>query len=403
MSLLSKLKDAFGGGFSGASSSPKDYGRNFDVKINIGSKEIKNDKAVAITGIMVDSGMPPEAGVCEVHMKVLAYSLTANDELKINDDFAQIKIAQPLKIEVSNSGSKGITKEYSTIFTGFVERIESEIESSGAVNFVVHGMDAKMWMMANKLTESRGIGKSYEQVIKSVIKNYSSQGKTGKISLLKNIQLKSTFYQVDQSDYEFLSMMSDLTGSLFYVDPDGKFNFCAPSKLMKPMNTIALKNEVVLGIKFSASVWGTPQSVKVTSIDPSNPSRVISATSNSASSIGSGKSPKQVVPQNCSSLSSGIRCVNITDNSVENKEQAQARADAEYNRRNLKFVETELLIEGNPKICTGQGVNLEGFGAPFNNEYLVARVVHLCGTFSDDSFYVTKLYMAANKFTPQRG
>ena len=139
----------------------------------------------------------------------------------------------------------------------------------------------------------------------------------------------------------------------------------------------------------------------MTAIDPSNPSKTIAATSSQVSSIGSGKASKQVVPQNFSSKSKGTRYVNITDNSIENREQAQARANAEYNRRNLNFVETMLCTKGNPKLGVGQSVILDGFGKPFDNEYLVTRVVHECGIFNEDNMYTTKMYMVANKFKPQ--
>lgn len=375
----------------------KNYGSDFDIAIKVNGNNIKNNNNVIITGLMVDSGMPPEAGICEIRMEVPGYGIKNENEIQVDSEFAQVKIGQPLEIQITNIAGSGMV----TVFTGFVERVEYEIDNYARVHFTLHGMDARMWMMANKLTVSRGTGKNYEQIIKAVINNYRSQGKIGKISLLKNVTCKNTFYQVNQSDYEFLCMLASLTGSLFYVSADGKINFCAPSKLGKPNNKVKFKDEVVTGVRFSASVWGTPQSVTVKTIDPKDPSKTISATSNSVSSIGSGKASKQVVPQNFSSQSTGTRFVNITDNSIDSKDQAQARADAEYNQRNLKFVETELRTQGNPKLEVGQGLDLSGFGEPFDNGYLIVRVKHVWGIFSDDTMYGTAAYLAANKFKPQ--
>ncbi|MBR2735594.1 MAG: hypothetical protein IKE05_05330, partial [Clostridia bacterium] len=137
-------------------------------------------------------------------------------------------------------------------------------------------------------------------------------------------------------------------------------------------------------------------------VDPKDHSKTISGTCSSVSSIGSGKASKQVVPQNFSDQRKGVRYVYIANNSIDSPEQAKARAEAEYNRRNLRFVEVELLVKGNPKIGVGQGITLSGFGAPFDNDYIVVRVEHLWGTFSNDEMYSTKLYLVANKFTPQR-
>ena len=106
---------------------------------------------------------------------------------------------------------------------------------------------------------------------------------------------------------------------------------------------------------------------------------------------------------NYSSERAGTRYVNIIDNSIDSKDQAKARADAEYNKRNLKFVEAELHTKGNPKIGAGQGINLSGFNEPFDNDYLIIRVRHLWGTFSDHQMYSTVIYMVANKFKPQGG
>lgn len=380
-------------GFGSSSSS---YGSDFYIDIKAGGTTINTDDVV-VKGVMIDSGMPPEAGVCEIHMEVGGYGFKNKNTVKVNGEFAKAKVGHPLEIQVANS----VGARKTTVFTGFVERIEYEIDNNARVRYVIYGMDVKMWMMANKLTEARGTGKSLEQIMKSVINNYRSQAKIGKISLLKNVEVKNTFYQVNQSDYEFLCMLADLTGSLFYVGANGKINFCAPSKLGKPSNKVNLKDEVVEGIRFSASVWGTPQSVKVTTIDPYNPSKTISAEANSAASIGSGKASKQVVPQNYSSKTTGTRYVSITDNSIATKEQAQARAEAEYNQRNLKFVETELRTKGNPKLAAGQGIDLSGFNEPFDNNYLIVRVKHLWGTCSDHQMYSTISYLVANKFKPQ--
>lgn len=380
-------------GFGSSSSS---YGSDFYIDIKAGGTTINTDNVI-VTGVMIDSGMPPEAGVCEIHMEVGGYGFKGKDEVKVNGEFAKAKVGQPLEIQVANSAGARKT----TVFTGFVERMEYEIDNNAHVHYALYGMDAKMWMMANKLTEARGTGKSLGQIIKSVLNNYSSQSKVGKVLLLKDVNFKNTFYQVNQSDYEFLRMLADSTGSLFYVDADGKTNFCAPSKLGKPSNKVKLKDGVVEDIKFSVSVWGTPQSVKVTTIDPKDPSKVISAEAKSAASIGSGKASKQVVPQNYSSQASGTRYVNITDNSADSKDQAKAIADAEYNRRNLKFVETELRTKGNPALGAGQGMEISDFGEPFDNDYIIVRAKHLWGTFSDHCKYSTISYLAANKFTPQ--
>ncbi len=404
-SIASKIGDGVvesasgktGGGVMGGSSSSS-YGNDFDIDIKINKNTIKTNNTI-ITGVMIDSGMPPEAGICEICVEICGYSFKGKDEIKIDSEFAQIKVGQPLEIQVANSIKSGTRK--TTVFTGFVERIECEIDNYSHIRFILHGMDAKMWMMANKLTEARGTGKSLEQIVKLVISNYSSQAPIKDISLLKNVDFKNTFYQVNQSDYEFLCMLADLTGSLFYIDAEGKTNFCAPSKLGHPSNKVQFKDEIVEDIRFSASVWGTPQSVKVTTIDPKDPSKTISAEASSAASIGSGKASRQVVSQNYSSQSSGTRYVNITDNSIDSQDQAKARADAEYNQRNLKFVETELRTKGNPALAAGQGMKISGFNEPFDNDYLIVRVKHLWGTFSDHGMYSTISYLVANKFTPQ--
>ena len=380
---------------------PNNFGDGFNITIKINGNEIKNNNSYVITGFMVDSGESNEARVCEVHMETPGYECPNDNEMKINDDFAQIKVGQELVIEVASTFTLGEPANSSIVFTGFVERVEFYIDNSGRVRCILHGMDAKMWMMANRLNEERGQDNNYEQIIKSVISNYSSQAQVGKIALLKDVQIKNKFYQVNQSDYEFLCMLADLTGSLFYLSADGKINFCAPSNLGSPSNTVNFKDGVVKIIRLSASVWGTVNTVQVTTLDPQDPSKTIVATSNTVQSIGSGKEPKQVVPQNCSSPSNGTLFMKITDNSIETKEETQARADAEYNRRNLKFVELEVLVKGNPKLDVGQGVTLNGFGTPFNNNYIIVRLEHSWGTFSDDKVYVTKLYLVANKFTPQ--
>ncbi|MBR2734912.1 MAG: hypothetical protein IKE05_01810 [Clostridia bacterium] len=376
------------------------YGNDLAIFIEVDGNEINLTDAT-FSGVMIDSGMSPEAGICQVHMEVPGYNFSDENKISVHKDFAQFKVGRVLKIKISNKFVDEKPVDAVSVFNGFIERIEYRISASGNTEFVLHGMDAKMWMMANKLTKARGEGQNLETIITSAINDYNSLAKKGTISLLKNINIKNTFYQANQSDYEFLCALADSTGSLFYVDADGKVNFCAPSKLGTPNNTISSKEGRVKSVELSASVWGTPQCVKVTAIDPIDPSKPISAQCISANSIGSGKAPKQVVPQNFSSETKGIRYVNIIDDTIDSMEQAKARAEATYNIRNLRFAEVVLTVQGNPGLRVGQGMTLSYFGDPFDNEYLIARVEHLWRTFSDDQMYSTRLYLVANKIHVQ--
>lgn len=402
-SMLDGVMGGLGGYFGGGGKySKSDFGANPAVKVKINEKDIKNEQ-VLITGVLVDSGTPPEAGTCEVELDVSGSVRLNNNTIGINEEFSKIKVGQKLEVQMASVAENGKPNNLTTVFKGFVESMELEIMKEGNTRCIIRGMDAKMWMMANILTKSKGNNKTYKNIVEGTLRSYDKQLSSFKVYTEKNSVIKSTVFQINESDYDFLCRIANLTGSLFFIDNAGKCYFCAPSSLTTGAATINFKDDVISNIKTRASVWGTPKSVTVKSVDSSDPSKALEAKSTSAPPIGSGKGSNQLVSQNYSSSTTGTRMITLSDNSIGSKNEAQALADAIYSERNLRLAETEIRLMGNPKLGVGQAFKISGFSKPFDNTYLAIRCVHKWGVYSDEGQYFTELGLTSNKFNPQGG
>lgn len=359
------------------------------VTIKINEKQLKNSE-IMITRVRTETSLGPEAGICEVELRAQNSPTNCN----ISSEFSQIKVGKKLEVLIGNT----------VVFTGFIERFDIEISPFGSIICTVHGMDAKMWMMTNVQTKARSNVSStnYKSVVQNVLKEYVAVARIGKNSPGYDTTVKNIVYQANESDFKFLTRIANITGSLFFVDSEGKMNFCGPNTLYSS-NTMKLdcsdKNSAgeALSLNFSASVWGMPKSVKVVSQDSLDPSKIITATSSSSSSIGSGQSLSQIIPRNCAPVE--IK----TDTSIKSKDEAKALADAIYSQKNLNLTAVEMIAKGNPSVKLGGGFYLDGFGAPVDNGYIINRVIHNWDVGSNTNKYTTTLILSANKITLQKG
>lgn len=392
---LEEALDSVGGALKGGKggSTKSCYGINAQISLKIDGKEIKNEK-FSITDVMIETSTSNEAGVCEIRMQSIVAGL--GDELPLKkNDISNIKVGHSLEVLIASSNGDKFSDE-STVFKGFVENLNISFEDR-IVTCVINGMDAKMWMMANKFTGERGNNVGYKKIVKNVLGNYSKQANIGKIKLTSDPKLKGRCYQFGKSDYEFLCDIADMTGSLFFIDKEGSVNFCSLESFVSGTEKIEFKDNNVCKLSLKISVWGTVQSVTVVATDSSNSHKTIKATSKSAKSVGSGKGSDGMVSKNYSSLTSGVRCIKIYDDSIKSKTEAQSLADAVYAQREKGLVEVEVVLNGNPMFSVGQGAELKGFGDPVDNKYAVLGVKHLCGLYSPDGQYHTVLLLGGNR------
>src|SRR5690606_38143868 len=72
----------------------------------------------------------------------------------------------------------------------------------------------------------------------------------------------------------------------------------------------------------------------------------------------------------------GDRPENLGHLAVSTQEEAQALAEAAFDRRARRFVRVRGVTEGNPNLRVGVHLRLTGLGSRFDNEYYVASTRH---------------------------
>jgi uncharacterized protein len=78
----------------------------------------------------------------------------------------------------------------------------------------------------------------------------------------------------------------------------------------------------------------------------------------------------------------GDRGEHVREIAVLNEAEAQALADAVFDRRARRFVVVDATAQGNPQIRVGTHVTLKGLGPRFDNTYYVVRATHRYDTVS---------------------
>jgi phage protein D len=110
--------------------------------------------------------------------------------------------------------------------------------------------------------------------------------------------------------------------------------------------------------------------VTVTGWDPARGERVSSTSTGADLGPGSGRAGAELLRDIAS------RAEHIGQVAVASDREAQALADASFDRRARRFVSVEALAEGNPALRVGTHVTLRGLGGRFDNTYYVVRASH---------------------------
>lgn len=362
-----------------------------NAAIKIGGSTWKSDKII-ISHVNVSSSIGPEAGTCSVELiQPYEHINWFNGKIKNNSDFSKIKAGEKFEVMLGYDEPSKLKK---SVFTGYISAFDVEYDSNQNVKITIQGMDAKMWMMINKKTELKKNKKKYSAIVSDLFNDYSSKFKGKKINISSEASFEKEIYQRNESDFEFLSRVAYLTGSLFFVDRTGKFYFISPS--VQKSNKLTIKpSGGVEYLKSSVSIWGIPKSVEVASIDEKDYQKLVKGKATSSDKVGKGNEATKLT------TNIGIKSViRIVDNTVKSTEEAKFLAESLYNQRNLGLAETTIQIVGYPETDLSTGVKIDGFDDPADNEYIIVGIEH------EYSFnprkYTTILKLKANRVTPKK-
>lgn len=317
-----------------------------------------------------DSSTDGEASLCSIKWRSCCYD--SNQKFKLNSDFSDIKIGS--KFEVSGGYVNSDIK--SKIFSGFV--FSSYVEVKDGVSYIgVSGMDAKIWLMSNKVINFKGIEQKYSEIIKKILSNYSSysSGINVKISNEPS-SIRPGLYQSNESDFEYLRRIADITGSFFYV-LDGKFMFTSiepnssPKLNVSPVGIVS-DSGIIKNIKFISNLVGIPKSVSVNFTNNEEYSKIPEPTKvPSSKKIGNGK-----IADDVTSNISNHNSINLTDFNIASSEDAKFIANSTYRKKSINFITCEIVCNFLPDTKIGSSAQISGFGFPLDNNYIVTSVNH---------------------------
>lgn len=362
-----------------------------NAAMKIGGSTWKSDKII-ISHVNISSSIGPEASTCSVELVQPYEHITwRNGSIKNDSDFSKIKAGEKFEVMLGYDESK---KLKTSVFTGYISAFDVEYDNNQNIRVTIQGMDAKMWMMINKKTELKKNKKQYSAIVSDLFNDYSSKFKGKKITISSEASFEKEIYQRNESDFEFLSRVAYLTGSLFFVDRAGKFYFISPS--VQKSNKLTIKpSGGVEYLRSSVSIWGIPKSVEVASIDQKDYQKLITGKATSSDKVGKGNEATKLT------TNIGTKnVIRIVDNTVRSAEEAKFLAESLYNQRNLGLAETTVRIAGYSEADLSTGVKMDGFDDPVDNEYIIVGIEH------EYSFnprqYTTILKLKANRVTPKK-
>lgn len=379
--------------------------KNLDVKLKIdgGGAFESTTEGIKITRFMVDMGVWGEAGVCEVEFTL------PNTSGNVAVGSKYLKALPGKKIEIS---VKSPDEKYVTIFTGFIERSEVDVSSQSGtatgnnnLKFIVHGMDAKMWMMTNIQTQQHDDPKK-EKKFSKIIKDALNKHKTlsgSEVSLSEDSKIKNALCQTNESDYNFLCRAADWKGYVFFIDSDGEAKFGNLTKLSKSSKTTdisKIKNENivdVISLNYSASVYGVPTSVAVDGVNETAPSveksKMINANATGSSvdqtKIGEGQTTNGGIPRNA------IASVTVSMVATD-KEEAETSVNAICAKRTSNAVNVQVVTRGRSDVKLCSKMSLKNYGKPLDGVYIVTRIIHCFDSIARDT-YTTTFELSASK------
>jgi phage protein D len=255
------------------------------------------------------------------------------------------------------------------IFRGTITGLEGVFSASGAPDLVVLAEDA---LQRARMARRTAV---HDRATISGLANELAQriGLTARVSGLTDDL--GTQVQMNESDLAFLRRLcADRDADLQVVE--NELHVSPRADVRRGTVELALHGQMI-----SARVLAdlSQQVTKVTAAgwDPIQGDRINVASTGAHPGPGRGRKGADVLPE-----ALGARSEHVREIAVLTEAEAQALADAVYDRRARRFVVVDATAQGNPAIRVGTHVTLTGMGPRFDNTYYVVRATHRYDTVS---------------------
>lgn len=350
--------------------------QNTKIKVKIAGTgkfaDFDDNASCAVSSLEFDASTDGEASVCVIRWVSDCYT---SDGFTLNEEFNTVQIGA--KFEVWAGYYFGTSEYLAKIFSGFIFSFSLDIQN-GIEYLEISGMDAKMWMMANKFTQFKSSEQTLSKIVKDIQSNYS-QFSGAEINIPDEpTSIRPGIHQRNESDFDYLRRIADITGSFFYV-MDGKFMF-TPIKpnnnkeiIIEPICEITEEN-FLKKIKFVSNIIGIPKSVS-TSFTKNEEYKNSVSSDISASSISNNVGNGNKADSLTNNISQN-NIIKIIDNSLNSPDFAKFIAKAEYYKRAINLAKCEIVCNFLPDIKIGSPVQMSGFGEIIDNKYIITSLNH---------------------------
>jgi phage protein D len=249
------------------------------------------------------------------------------------------------------------------IFSGIITGLEADFPSGAAPTLTALAEDRLQQARMKRRT------RTFEQKSLADI----ARGIAGDLGLTPKItgfsETLETEVQLNESDLAFLRRLllrydGDLqvVGSELHVSPRGEVRRNAVE--------LALHSQL-LRATVLADLSHQVNEVTVTGWDPARGARVVGRSSGAHRGPGGGRAGADLLPD-----ALARRSHQISHLAAATDGEANAIAEAAFDKRQRRFVTVEGTAEGNPAVRVGSHVALTGLGSRFDNTYYVTRCRH---------------------------
>jgi uncharacterized protein len=298
-----------------------------------------------------------EGGMSRLEMRFsnIASNPEGGSEFAFEDDQV-LKLGSELAVY---GGDENAPQE---IFRGLVTGLDADFPQDGPPELVVLAEDAlQRARMARRtaLHEELSIG----DLANTIAQRYNLTPRVTGFS-----DSIGTWMQLNESDLAFLRRLlarydgdAQVVGTELHVSPRGDvqrgtLELQLASQLRRARVLADLAHQVT--------------EVTVTGWDAAQGQRVSKSSTGADLGPGSGRQGSTVLE------AIGARAEHVGQLAVLTDAEAQALADASFDRRARRFVSIEGLAEGNPALRVGTHVTLGGLGPRFDNTYYIVRACH---------------------------
>lgn len=296
------------------------------------------------------------------------------------------------------------------VFRGEVHYIEPHFRFEGVSTVSLGGYDRSHRLTRGTRSRTWGDGVQADDHQPSVVRDViqDAGGGSGTRDSLSADQVESartrvTYVpQLNASDYQMLQWLAQEGGKDVRAgtpQDDRKIRFTAPELSADPVVTLVReaprgeKEEAIREARFSMSTVRQVAAVEVRGWDAMNKRAIVGVARSPSRDFG-GEPGHRVTGQALYGQPTEGKVLTVVDHPVESQQEAEAVAQALFDRLAMDFLTAEVDLPGNPSLVPGVLVRMRGFGQRFDGRYLVTECVH--EMVPKGAGFVTRLKIARN-------